>query len=212
MTHPALASAKLAEWSPMKGGVPLAVLAGRMLALHAAHRAANRDRATSQQELLAARAGAAHRNAGVVASLRGGAPLDPVGSSIYNEVRADSGIPGDTFMFDKESAARAEAAGRALAKSAGLIGALNNLPNVALKGIQAVAKPAVGAVRAVTPKMGLGTKLLGGAAVAGLGYGAYKAGRGALNYMNQPGGVHAQGGHSAHLPQYVNQFGVPEMH
>lgn len=341
--HPAL-STKTAEWSPTKGGLPLAALAGGLLLYHGLKGSQQRDQADAVRQDYAQRAGHASNNAGVVASLRGGAPLDSVGSVIYNNERAASGEIGDTFMFDKGAAAHIVEAGRLLAKSAaqlspteamqllhrqelgggsdttqrqnafimsrdalgeiealpenrprpsllrtaggallgaGLgagmsghpvgaaVGALaggtlgftskkrpdtyrfsaEQYPELAYAGPGGVtysrdflhklpvewqqtavpqAEPAqkqagiggalLGGVKnlaaagaAKLPKVGLGTKVLAGGAVLGAGYGALKAGKGLYNYGMKPTETRSLGGHNAGLPQYTNQFGVPEM-
>lgn len=213
--HPALrhaARTKTAEkWSPLKGGLPLATLAGGLLLYHGLKGSQQNDLSQESARRDMQRAGEARSNAGVVSSLRGGSPLDPVGAAIYNNERAASGDIGNTFMFDKGAAIHIVQAGRALAKQAGiggaLLGAVNKLPNAALKGVQAVAKPVVSRL----PSPGMGTKLLGGAAALGVGYGALKAGKGLYNYGMQPSAPMERGGHNAPLPGFVNQFGVPEM-
>jgi hypothetical protein len=184
----------------MKGGLPLAALAGGLLLYHGMKGSQQRDQVGAEQQALAQRANTAANNAGVVASLRGGAPLDSVGSAIYNNERAASGEIGDSFMFDKGAAAHIVEAGRLLAKRAGIGGAV-------LGGIKNLA----GAGMAKIPKVGLGTKLLAGGAALGAGYGAMKAGKGLYNYGMKPAETRTLGGHNAGLPQYTNQFGVPEM-
>lgn len=197
--HPALAT-KTAEWSPTKGGLPLAALAGGLLLYHGLKGGQQRAQAEAGRQGLEQRVGNAANNAGVVASLRGGAPLDSVGSAIYNNERAASGEIGDTFMFDKGAAARIVEAGRLLAKQAGIGGAL-------LGGAKRLATTGVAKI----PKVGLGTKLLAGGAAVGAGYGAFKAGKGLYNYGMAPAQTRTLGGHHAELPQYTNQFGQPMM-
>jgi hypothetical protein len=184
----------------MKGGLPLAALAGGLLLYHGLKGGQQRTQAGAERQNLEQRMGNAANNAGVVASLRGGAPLDSVGSAIYNNERAASGEIGDAFMFDKGAAAHVVEAGRLLAKNAGIGGAV-------LGGIKSLAT----AGAAKIPKIGLGTKLLAGGAALGAGYGAMKAGKGLYNYGMKPAETRTLGGHNAGLPQYANQFGVPEM-
>lgn len=212
--HPALLPTKQAEWSPMKGGLPLAALAGGFLLYQGLKSKQRQDQAGAVQKGLDQRASNAAHNAGVVSSLRGGAPLDSVGAAIYNNERAASGEIGDTFMFDKGAAASIVESGRLLAKHAGIggavlgaLGKMNQLPGAALKGVQAVTKPVVSRL----PSMGLGTKAVLGAGALGVGYGAMKAGKGLYNYGMKPTETRTWGGHHAALPQYTNQFGVPEM-
>lgn len=197
--HPALL-VKQAEWSPLKGGVPLAALAGGLLLYHGLKRGRGQDQQLADRQALLQRANNAVNNAGLVSSLRGGAPLDSVGSAIYNNERAASDTIGDTFMFDKGAAAYIVESGRLLAKSAGIGGGL-------LQGAKNVIKP----ITSRLPRVGLGTKAVAGLGALGLGYGAMKAGKGLYNYGMKPEETRTWGGYNAKLPQYTNQFGVPEM-
>jgi hypothetical protein len=171
-----------------------------------------------QARVDAIRAAAAQRNSGVVNTLRGGASMDPVGASIYNNERASSADIGDTLMFDKGAMVKLQAACTALVKQAGIgsmaagaLGKINHLPDLLGKPLSVLGKGAVKGVNAVTPNLSTGTKAMLGAGALATGYGAYKAGKGIYNYGMQPSAPHSQGGHAAGVPQYSNQFGVPVM-
>lgn len=180
-------------WSPLKGGLPLAALVGGALLYGGMRRGAQRAADADYSRRLP-HVGATNQ-AGVNAALRGGAALNPVGSSIYANERADSGMPGDYYLFDKESAV---AAGCILAKSAGIGGLALN-----------VAKRGVGAIGKLTPSMGWKSKVLLGAGALGAGMAAYKGGKKLTQFgLTEPTPV-PLGGHSAALPQYTNQFGMP---
>jgi hypothetical protein len=183
------------EWKPLSGGVPLAALVGGALLYSGMHRGAKRDAATTAAREEANRAFESNRFAGTDASLRGGAPLSPVGSSIYNNERADSNAVGDMSMFDKGASVAGVAAGRILAKQAGIGGAV-------MGGVKALGN-------AIKP--GWKTKALVGAGALGAGYLATKGLRAANNFMQAPSGVQEWGGHNAALPTGVSQFGVPTM-
>lgn len=214
--HPALKIAE--EWSHSRLGLPLAVLAGGTLLYHGLRKGRQRDATADQARDQAVRDAAAQRNAGVVGTLRGGSPLNPAGAAIYNNEMAQSADIGDTLMFDKGAMAQLQRTCTAVSKQAGIGGAVlgavskvNRLPDLLGKPLGAVGRTAVKGMKAITPSMGTGTKLMLGAGAAGLGYGAYKAGKGVYNYGMQQNSPHTRGGHAAHLPMYSNQFGVPTM-
>lgn len=207
-----LAAALPAKWEPLKGGLPLAALVGGMLLYHGMKRGATSDLSQAQAQQGMLRAGEAQRNSGVNASLRGGAPLDPMGSTLYQTERADSLMPGDLSMFDKSAMLHAIEAGRLLAKQAGIGGlvtqglsALNKSPNLVVGGAQRAAKPLVGAL----PRLGLKSKALVGATALGGGLLAARAGRKALAFGMKPAQEQRLGGLSSGLPSYVNEYGVP---
>jgi hypothetical protein len=161
-----------------------------------------------------ARLSESNRNAQMNTTLRGGAPLDPMGSMLYQGERADSGIPSDMSMFDKAASAIGEEAGRVLAKSAGIggaigsvLGAVNKSPNLLLSGAQKVLKPVVSRI----PGPSLLGKAAIGAGVVGAGLLAAKGGKKAMEFGSAPAQEHRLGGHAAALPTYVNQYGVPQM-
>lgn len=202
------------KWEPLKGGLPLAALVGGLLLARGMSRsaAAGVDEAKSKHNL--ARISEANRNAQVNSTLRGGAPLDPMGAMLYNNERADSGIPSDVNMFDKAAAADGMEAGRLLAKSAGIggpigaaIGAVNKAPDLLLRGAQKVLKPAVSRL----PGPGLVGKAAIGAGVLGAGMLAAKGAKKAGEFGMAPAQEQRLGGHAAALPSYVNQYGVPVM-
>lgn len=179
----------------MKGGLPLAALVGGALLYSGMHRGAKQDAAQNEVKQEANRAFEANRFAGTDAALRGGVPLSPVGSSIYNNERADSNALGDMSMFDKGASIAGLEAGRILAKQAGIGGAV-------LGGVKALGK-------AITP--GWKSKALFGAGALGAGYLGAKGLRAAGNFMNTPSEEQRLGGHNAALPTGVSQFGVPTM-
>jgi hypothetical protein len=183
------------EWKPMSGGLPLAALVGGALLYSGMHRGARQDAAQNEVRQDANRAYQANRFAGTDAALRGGVPLSPIGGSIYNNERADSNAVGDMSMFDKGASAAGLAAGKILAKQAGIGGAV-------LGGVKALGN-------AVKP--GWKTKALLGAGALGAGYAATKGLRAANNFMQAPSGPREWGGHNAALPTGVSQFGVPTM-
>jgi len=211
--HPALKTAE--DWSPTRLGLPLAVLAGGTLLYHGLRKGRQSDANADLARDQAVRDVAAQRNAGVVGTLRGGSPLNPAGAAIYNNERAQSADIGDTLMFDKGAMAQLQRSCTLVAKHAGIggavLGAVNKLPNLLGKPLGAVGRTAVKGLKAVTPSTGMGTKLMLGAGAAGLGYGAYKAGKGVYNYGMQQNSPRELGGHAAALPTYTNQFGVPTM-
>src|SRR6185503_10365947 len=112
------------KWSPLKGGLPLAALVGGLMLARGMSRSAGAGVADAKMKHNVNRVEEANRNSQVNSTLRGGAPLDPMGSMLYQNERADSGVAGDTRMFDKEAAAIGEEAGRTLAKAAGIGGLL----------------------------------------------------------------------------------------
>ena len=208
-------AAKLPEkWEPMKGGLPLAALVGGMLLYHGMKRGVDDDITDAKGMQNIKRVAEAQRNAGTNAALRGGARLDPMGSLLYQNERADNAIPGDFSMFDKGAAAHLIEAGRTLAKQAGIgamamkgLGAINKAPDLLLRGAQAVAKPVVSAL----PGPGLKTKALIGATALGGGLLAAKAGKKALEFGMKPAQEQRLGGPSSGLPSYVNEWGQPTM-
>jgi hypothetical protein len=183
------------EWKPMSGGLPLAALVGGALLYSGMRRGAKRDAATTMARQDANRAFESNRFAGTDASLRGGAPLSPVGSAIYNNERADSNAVGDMSMFDKGASAAGVVAGKMLAKQAGIGGAV-------LGGVKALGN-------AIKP--GWKTKALLGAGAVGTGLLAAKGLRSANNFMQTPSEAQTLGGHNAALPTGVSQFGVPTL-
>lgn len=194
-----------AQWDPTKGGLPLAALLGGLLLYHGMKRGVDSGIDDMKAEHNMARLAEADRNAGTVSALRGGAPLDPMGMMLYQNERADS-------VMHKGAALHAIKAGRALAKQAGIggllakgVGMLNRSPDLLMRGAQAAAKPVVSRL----PGPGLKTKALIGATALGGGLLAAKAGKKVMEYGLGPSQEHRQGGHSAQLPSYVNQFGVP---
>lgn len=209
-----LAAALPEKWSPMKGGLPLAALVGGLLLAKGLSRNADAGVDEAKARHNVARVGEATRNSQVNSTLRGGAPLDPLGAMIYNGERADSGIPGDVNMFDKAAAADGMEAGRVLAKSAGIggpigaaVGALNKSPDLLLRGAQKVLKPIVSRI----PGPGLLGKAAIGAGAIGAGMLAMKGAKKAGEFGMAPAQEHRLGGHAAALPSYVNQYGVPVM-
>jgi hypothetical protein len=202
------------KWEPMKGGLPLAALIGGMLLYKGMKGSVDQGLDEAKDRHNMKRLGEAQRNSGTIAALRGGAPLDPMGNLLYQNERADSAIPGDVELFSKGAAAHAEAIGRLLAKTAGIggavmkgLGAINNSPDLLVRGAQAAAKPIVSRL----PGPSLGTKALIGATALGGGLLAAKAGKKALEFGMEPAQERRLGGPHAGLPRYVNQFGVPTM-
>ncbi len=169
------------KWEPMKGGLPLAALVGGLLLARGMSRSTRSgiDLANAKHNL--ARAGEANRNAQVNTTLRGGIPLDPSGSYLYNNERDDSARAGDMSMFDKGASAAGIEAGKLLAKSAGI-----GLP-----------------VPGILGKAAIGAGLIGAGVLAAKG--AKKAGE----FGMAPPQEKRLGGHAAGLPSYVNQYGVP---
>ena len=163
----------------MKGGLPLAALVGGLLLARGMSRSAGAGVADAKMKHNVARLDESNRNSQVNSTLRGGAPLDPMGSMLYNNERASSGIAGDASLFDKEAAAIGEEAGQVLAKLSGIGGLLG--------------------------------KAVAGAGVLGAGMLAMKGAKKAGEFGMAPAQEHAQGGHAAALPSYVNQYGVPTM-
>lgn len=203
-----------AKWSPMKGGLPLAALVGGLLLARGMSRSADAGVAKAELKHNVQRFEEANRNAPMNAALRGGVPLDPMGSMLYQGERSDSDIPGDMSLFDKAAAAIGEEAGRVLAKTAGIggmlgsaLGAVNKAPNALVSGAQKLLKPVVSAI----PGPGLLGKAAIGAGVLGAGMLAAKGAKKAGEFGMAPPQEHALGGHSAALPSYVNQYGVPTM-
>lgn len=193
-------------WKPMKGGLPLAALVGGALLYHGLHKSNQNVQAQQGLQQQFARGAESNRLSSTNAALRGGVPLDAGGAMLYRGEQADSNVPGDYAMFDKGASVYAVEAGRALAKQAGIGGAV-------LSGLKAgggaLAKGLGAAKAAVTPGLA-GKLMLGGAAVGG-GLLAAKAGKAAYNYGMAPAQEHTLGGHNAALPSAVNQFGVPQM-
>lgn len=211
-----------ADWKLNKGGIPLAAaLAGALLLNHMSH-GIRADTQNAQFGLMLNRQAEARLNAGDDASLMGGGQLSYPGAAVYQATMADSNTPnfsdyGSFGYLDKVSEALAESAGRSLAKHAGIIGgawnafkAVNHSPGALLGGIKKVVKPVVGLASKAMPNVGLGTKVLGGAAAVGTGLLAAKAGRAALRFGNQPAAERVQGAPGPGLPRYVNEYGVPE--
>lgn len=174
-------------------GVPLAGLLGAALLYKTLTGGTNKDKAEAQQARALHMAKAEQSNAGVNASLRGGARLDPVAQGIYNNEYAANSDPGDWYMFDKGAAAHMVEAGRLMAKQAGIGGA-----------VMGAAKSLGGAL-----KPGWKTKALIGAGVVGTGLAAAKGGKALYNFGMKPDDPHRQGGYGAARPAYSNQFGVP---
>ncbi len=202
------------RWSPLKGGLPLAALVGGMLLARGVSRSAASGVEDAKTRHNAARFSESNRNAQMNTTLRGGVPLDPMGSLLYNSERADSGIPSDMSMFDKGASAAGAGAGRLLAKSAGIggaigaaVGAVNKSPNLLVGGAQKLLKPVVSRL----PGPGLLGKAAIGAGVLGAGALAMKGARKAGEFGMAPPQEKKWGGHSAALPTYVNQYGVPTM-
>lgn len=202
------------KWEPLKGGLPLAALVGGMLLARGMSRQADAGIEEAKGKHNLARLAEANRNAQVNSTLRGGAPLDPMGAMLYNGERADSGIPSDVNMFDKAAAADGVEAGRLLAKSAGIsgpigaaIGVVNKAPDLLVSGAQKVLKPVVSRL----PGPGLLGKAAIGAGVLGAGMLAAKGAKKAGEFGMAPPQEHRLGGHAAALPSYVNQYGVPVM-
>lgn len=202
------------KWEPMKGGLPLAALVGGLLLARGMSRSADAGVADAKLKHNVQRFDESNRNSQINSTLRGGAPLDPMGSLLYQNERADSGIPGDVNMFDKAAAAVGEEAGRVLAKAAGIggaigsaLGAVNKAPNLLVGGAQKLLKPIVSKI----PGPGLLGKAAIGAGVLGAGMLAAKGAKKAGEFGMAPPQEHALGGHSAALPSYVNQYGVPTM-
>lgn len=202
------------KWAPLKGGLPLAAMVGGLLLARGMSRSAGAgvEQAKMKQEFN--RAGEAARNSQVNATLRGGAPLSPMGSMLYNDERADSGVVGDMSMFDKGAAAAGEEAGKMLAKSAGIggaigsaLGAVNKAPDLLVRGAQKVLKPVVSRI----PGPGLLGKAAIGAGVLGAGLLAAKGAKKAGEFGMAPAQPQRLGGPAAPLPSYVNQYGVPTM-
>lgn len=225
MLHPALATyfgvdtvEKLAEaqagWSPLKGGLPLAALVGGLLLARGMSKGVNQEVQDGNAVHNFKRMSEASRNAPINTTLRGGVPLDPRGSLIYDNERMDSAGPLDMSQFDKAAALEGIEAGRFLAKLAGIggpiggaLGAINKAPDLLVSGAQKLLKPVVSRL----PGPSLGTKAVIGAGALGAGMLAAKGGKKALAYGMTPPQEHRLGGHAAGLPTYVNQYGVPEM-
>lgn len=206
------------KWAPLKGGLPLAALVGGMLLARGMSKSVDQGVAEKKIEHNAARFNESNRNAQMNSTLRGGVPLDPMGSLLYNSERADSGIPGDVNMFDKAASAMGAEIGRFLAKNAGIgggvmgaigstLGAINKSPDLLVRGAQKVLKPVVSRL----PGPGLLGKAAIGAGVVGTGMLAMKGAKKAGELGMAPPQEHRLGGHSAGLPSYVNQYGVPVM-
>ncbi len=202
----------------MKGGLPLAALVGGFMLARGMSRSADAGIDDAKQHHNLTRMHEANRNAPVNTTLRGGAALDPRGALLYQNERADSGIPSDTSMFDKAAAADGMEAGRLLAKSAGIgggigaaaagaLGAINRSPDLLVRGAQKLMKPVVSKL----PGPGLAGKALIGAGLVGGGMLAMKGARKAGELGMAPPQEKKWGGHAAALPSYVNQYGVPVM-
>jgi hypothetical protein len=183
------------KWSPIKGGLPLAALLGGALLYSGMRGASRQDSRQNELRQGAVRNLESDRFAGTNAALRGGVPLGPIGGSIYSNERADSNALGDTAMFDKGASASGEMIGRLLAKHSGIGGS-------ALGGLKSAGN---------FLKPGWKTKALVGAGALGTGYAAVKGLRATSNFMQAPSEDRRLGGHSASLPNAVNQFGVPVM-
>lgn len=201
------------DWKPMKGGLPLAVALGSMLLYSHLKGSTDRDLRAKQDQANFNRALEANRNAGTSAALRGGASLNPLAALTYQQAMAENQLTGD-YPFDKDAAAHAEEAARALAKSAGFgsmlmkgIGAVNKSPDLLVRGAQAVTKPVLGAL----PSMGLKSKALVGAGVLGTGLLASKAGKKAYEFGMEPAEERRQGAPGPGLPRYTNQWGYPTL-
>lgn len=214
MSQPKQASVPASKWEPLKGGLPLAALVGGFLLARGMGRSAEAGVEDAKMRHNVARVNEANRNSQMNTTLRGGAPLDPMGSLLYNSERADSGIPSDVRMFDKEAAAAGEEAGRLLAKSAGIggalagaVGAVNRSPDLLVRGAQKVLKPVVSRI----PGPGLLGKAAIGAGAIGAGALAMKGAKKAGEFGLAPPQEKRLGGHAAGLPTYVNQYGVPVM-
>ena len=186
---------KLKVASTASVGIPLAGVLGAALLYKALSHSTKGTANDARQERAMRLAGEADRRAGVNASLRGGARLDPVAQSIYNNEYAANSDPGDWYMFDKGAAAHMVSAGRLMAKQAGIGGAVMG----AAKAVGSAIKP------------GFKTKALIGAGVLGTGLAAAKIGKGVYNYGMKPEEPHVQGGPGANAPTYANQYGVPVM-
>lgn len=202
------------KWSPLKGGLPLAAMVGGLLLARGLSRSAGAGVADAKLKHNVGRFEESNRNSQVNSTLRGGAPLDPMGSMLYNNERADSGVASDTSMFDKAAAAIGEEAGRVLAKTSGIggpigaaVGALNKSPNLLVGGAQKLLKPIVSRI----PGPGLLGKAAIGAGAVGAGMLAMKGAKKAGEFGMAPAQERTLGGHAAALPSYVNQYGVPTM-
>lgn len=206
-----MSAASATDWKPGKGGLPLAAaLAGALLLRHIS-KGVRADTAQAQGSIDMKRQMDANRNYGDNANLMGRQPLSYPGAMSYQAEMADSNTP-NYAGFDKNAEAVAEAAGRLMAKRAGIggmlggaLGAINKAPNALLRGAQAVVKPIASAV----PSLGFAGKAIGGAALVGGGLMAAKAGRKALDFGNAPTQVR-QPGAGPGLPRGVNEYGVPE--
>ncbi len=201
------------EWSPLKGGLPLAAAVGGLVLLSHLRGSANRELAEKGELAQLKRGIDASRNAGNVTSLRGGVPLNPLAAQTYNETYAENALPLD-YSFDKGAAVQAELAGRELAKIAGVAGALwkgmqmvNRSPDLLVRGAQAVSKPVVSRL----PGPSLGTKALIGGAALGAGALATNAGKKAYEFGMEPAHDRRLGPPGPRLPQYVNQWQVPTL-
>lgn len=206
------------KWAPMKGGLPLAAMVGGLLLARGMSRSANAGVDDAKDRHNVARVSEAGRLAQANATLRGGAPLDPMGAMLYRGERADSGLIGDTSMFDKAATILGAAAGSLLAKHAGIgpsigstiagaVGAVNKAPNLLVGGAQKLLKPVVSRM----PSLGVLPKAVIGAGAVGAGVLAMKGARKAGQFGMAPAQERRQGGHAAGLPTYVNQYGVPEL-
>ena len=207
-----------AEWKPGKGGLPLAVALGAALLYHHMGKSVGNDMQAASGRAELKRLAESDRNFGDRANLMGGGQLSFPGAMTYQAARAENSQANDSG-FDKDAAVLAVEAGRALAKQAGIgpggiggaiMGAaskLNQVPNMLMKGVQAVAKPIISRA----PSMGLGAKVLAGGTLLGGGLLAAKAGKKAMEFGMQPAPERRLGAPGPGLPRYVNEYGQPEM-
>lgn len=201
-----------ADWKPGKGGLPLAVALGAALLYNHMSKSVGNDMQVLQDRNDLRRQAESDRGFGDRMNLMGGGQLSFPGAMTYQAARAENSQAGD-YPFDKNAARYAVEAGRVLAKQAGiggaglsLLGKLNQVPNMLMKGVQAVAKPIASAM----PSMGLGGKALAVGGTLGAGLLAAKAGKKALEFGMQPAPERRQGAPGPGLPRYVNEYGNPE--
>jgi hypothetical protein len=198
------------DWSPGKGGLPLAVALGGMLLLHQFGKHNEEAKAVGQGRLDMKRLAESSRNFNDKQNLMGGGQLSYPAASTYQAELADSNA-ANFADFDK-SAACARRVGQLLAKTAGIggvalqaLGALNKAPNALVRGAQAVAKPVVSAM----PSLGWKGKALAVGGTVGAGMLANKAGKKALEFGMEPAQERRLGAPGPGLPRYVNEYGVP---
>lgn len=176
-----------AEWKPSKGGMPLAVALGAALLYSQLGKSVKNNQTAAQGQIDMKRLAEARNNFGDLNNLRGGEPLSYPGAATYNAVMADSNTPNFNELDKSAAAEIMRGAGRALAKSAGIGGAL-------LAPLKA---------------MSFGSKALLGAGAIGTGVLAAKAGKKATEFGMQPAPERQQGAPGPGLPRYVNEYGTP---